>query len=384
MSQEATRNGSQAEPRPSFLKTLHSIKIGGGSETDVKVPRRELAFMLRSLATLVENGISLRNSIATLEREKSLKKYAHMLATLRRRVDAGESFSAAMAEFPVIFNTLVVNQVRTGERSGSIPETLIRIADQVESGNELRRKIIKQLSYPAVVCVAGSAVVTFMLIFVIPQFEETYKKTRVPLPLATKGLIAVGNVAAQYGWIAPIVVIGSLWAFSRARRNRRFAAAMDRGVLRLPVLGQWARDIAVYQFIDVLSVMMESGFKLVDALAVSVDSIANSAVRHSVEDLRSAVTRGERLSRELERHGDMFPPIVSQLVIVGEKTGNLSKSTRYIRAHLRTEIERKAETMVAALEPILTIGMALAIGGILLAIYLPMFGMVDTIDQKGP
>ena len=149
--------------------------------------------------------------------------------------------------------------------------------------------------------------------------------------------------------------------------------------MRTPAIGPWLRDIAVLQFVEVLGAMMESGFKVVDALGVSVDSIGNLAMRQSVEQLRLAVVRGERLSREIDKHGDIFPPIVSQLVIVGEQTGNLAKSTRHVREHLRRDIERRAEVCIGAIEPFLTIGMAMAMCGILLAIYLPMFGMVDAV-----
>jgi type IV pilus assembly protein PilC len=155
---------------------------------------------------------------------------------------------------------------------------------------------------------------------------------------------------------------------------------MDRAILHMPLLGHWFRDLAVLQFMDVLGILLDSGYTVVEALGSSADAISNMAVKKSVQGLRDAVTRGERFSRELDKQGDLFPPVVSQLVIIGEKTGNLAKSTAFIRVHLRREIERTTNILVGTIEPILTIGMACVIGGILLAIYLPMFDMISAMN----
>ena len=151
----------------------------------------------------------------------------------------------------------------------------------------------------------------------------------------------------------------------------------------IPANKKWFRDLAVLQFMDVLGVLLDSGYTVVEALSNSVEAISNCAVKQSVSSLRDAVTRGERFSRELDKQGDLFPPVVSQLVIVGEKTGNLSKSTAFIREHLRREIERSTNIMVGTIEPILTIGMACMIGVILLSIYLPMFDMIGAMNGGG-
>jgi len=383
MQHASTQTANASAGSLSWLTKLHSIKLGGGSDK-VKLKRRDLSFILGNLATLVENGVSLPKALATLAQERSLQRFSGLIDTLRRKVEMGESFSTALGAYPDTFNSLIVNQIRVGERSGTIGETLLRITTQLEQANQLRAKIIKRLSYPMIVVVAGMLVITFMLVFIIPVFEETYNKARLPLPTSTKILIAAGDAVTKYGLAFPAVAFAVVIGYTRLRRNPMLAYKMDRIVLRLPILGEWLRDVAVLQFTEVLHTMMESGFKLIDALAVSTDSIGNCAVRRSVQRLQEAIRRGERLSRELDRHGDMFPPVVSQLVIVGEQTGKLSKATGHIREHLRKQIERKAELAVATIEPFLTIGMAVGIGLILLAIYTPMFGMVDVVDTSGP
>jgi len=372
-----TAANSSAATRPGLLGLvgkLHQIKLGGDKGPRVK--RRDLAYLLRNVSTLVENGLSLPRALATLARERSLKRHAAMIDSIRRHIEAGESFSGALARFPGVFNDLMVQQVRVGERAGTVAETLDRLAGQIETANQLKAKIIKRLSYPAIVFTAGVLVVAFMLLYVVPQFEETFRKARVPLPGPTRLLMAVGSWVTAYGWLLPAGVVAIVVFIRRLRRREACALWMDRKALRLPLVGHWLRDIAVLQFMDVMGNMMESGFKVIDALSLSVRSIGNRAVSGAVAGLRSAVERGERLSHELEKHGDLFRPLVSQLVIVGEQTGQLGKSTRRVREHLRSEIERKADNMVGLLEPMLTIGLALAIAAILLAMHMPMFGMV--------
>jgi type IV pilus assembly protein PilC len=381
------RSTTISKPQPNAVmgvfEKLHNIKLGGGPG-EARIKRRDLAFILSNISTLLENGLSLTRALQTLARERSLSRYSGMLDQIRRRMEVGETFSSALAGYPGAFNELLVSQVRVGERSGTLASTLCRIAQQIEQANDMKQKIWKKLSYPIIVTVAGLAVILFLLMYVVPQFEATYKQAKIPLPLVTRFLMAFGKGLVAHGWWLALVLAFGIFAIRRARRNPVFAGRMDRGLMRLPLFGRWLRDIAVLQFMEVLGVMMESGFKLVDALTAASTAVKNQAMRACIEQLRAAVTRGEKLSTELDRNAELFPPVVSQLVIVGEQTGNLSKATGYVREHLRKQIERQAEWMVGMLEPLLTIGMAIAIGIILLAIYMPMFGMIDAVEGPKP
>lgn len=367
-----------------WLARLHSIKLGGGGSNPAtrKTPRRDLLFIVSNLATLVGNGLSLPKALATLATEQSLRQHADMLESIRRKVEAGESFSAALAAYPGTFNELMVYQVRVGERSGTVAEALVRISEQLEKHNKIRSVVIKRLSYPLVVVVAGVLVVGFMLGYIVPVFQETYEKAHIPLPFITRLLMAVAAVLASYGWMIPLLVVGLVFAWRRARASAVWGPKVDRMLLRLPIVGSWFRDVAVLQFIDVLGTMLDSGFKVVDALGPAAGSVRNAAVRKAVEQLKAAVTRGERLSRELERHAALFPPVISQLVIVGEQTGKLAQTARQVSEHLERQIERKTDVMVGTIEPVLTVGLATSIGFVLLAIYLPMFDMINVIGTK--
>jgi type IV pilus assembly protein PilC len=344
-----------------------------------KLKDRDLVFILRNLSTLTESGVSLPKALGTLAEEKALEKHRDMLQSIRRHLENGETFSAALAHFEATFDTVMVNQIKVGEHAGTLGETLTTIARHREESNRLRAEIIKKMAYPVLLVVMGSAVITFLLTYVIPVFEETYRKAHVALPFITRLLIGVGEAAKGYGWMVLALIAGTTILVIQLRKRADLAYKMDLNILRMPVLGNWLRDIAVLQLMEVLGSLLDAGYTLAEALGEAGQAVRNRAIRKSARDLQNAVRRGEKFSRELERHGETFPPIVSQLVIVGEQTGTLTKATSHIRDHLQREIERKANLFVGTIEPTLTIGLAAAIAAILMAIYLPMFDMINTI-----
>jgi type IV pilus assembly protein PilC len=350
-----------------------------GKSEPQKLKTRDLVFILRNLATLTESGVSLPKALGTLAEEKALDKHRDMLQAIRRHLENGESFSTALAHFGVVFDTVMVNQIKVGEHSGTLNETLTTIARHREDSHRLRAEITRKLAYPILLVVMGTAVITFLLTYVIPVFEETYESAHVPLPFITRLLIAVGGAAKSYGWIALGLVAVGVIVLRQLRKRADLAHKMDARILQMPVFGNWLRDIAVLQLMEVLGSLMEAGYTLAEALGEAAQAVSNRAIRHSVRNLQNAVRRGEKFSRELERHGETFPPIVSQLVIVGEQTGTLTRATSHIRDHLQREIERKTNLFVGTIEPTLTISLAAAIAAILMAIYLPMFDMVNTI-----
>ncbi len=344
-----------------------------------KLKDRDLVFILRNLSTLTQSGVSLPKALSTLAEEKALEKHREMLHSIRRQLESGVAFSSALAHFGAVFDAVMVNQIKVGEHSGTLGDTLITIARHYEDAHRLQSEIVRKLAYPVMLVVMGFAVITFLLTYVIPVFKKTYDDAHVSLPFITKLLIAVGAFAKGYGLIIVGLVVVAVVVVRQLRKRADFAFKMDGAILRMPLLGHWLRDMAVLQFMEILGSLMEAGYNLAEALGEAGQAVGNRAIRQSVRDLQNAIRRGEKFSRELEHHGDTFPPIVSQLVIVGEQTGTLTRATNHIRDHLKYEIERKTNIFVGAIEPALTIGLAAAIAAILLAIYLPMFDMVNTI-----
>lgn len=298
---------------------------------------------------------------------------------LQRRIESGELFSNALGQVDEAFDRTTIARIRVGERSGKLPESLEQIADQRENASKIRETVGKKLAYPVVLTVIGSGVIAFLLGYVVPVFEETYAAAKAPLPGITKFMILVGDLTQQGWWIATIVLALGAVGFSQLMKHEPFRQWFDRSVLQIPVVGDWLAEIALLRLMETLGSLMESGFTLVESLEESVDAMSNHAVKSSVRSLLIAVQRGERFSREVERQSQLFPPMVSQLVIVGEQTGRLVEATRRIRSLLEERITRKTTVAVGVIEPVLTISLAAAIAVILLAIYLPMFDMVRAV-----
>lgn len=347
-----------------------------GTRAARKIPRATLAYLFRNLATLLDNGVPLTKSLNTVIREQSLKKYHDLLDTMRRHVEVGNSLSSAMLEYPATFSEVLINQMRAAERSGTLAGTLDQVSKQMEKSSNIRSQILRKLTYPAVLLVAGTAAISFLLVFVVPLFKKTYDDIGMPLPWITRALLVAGQVASRYGWLLLLVLIGLPVSLPWIRRNPAAALAIDRTILRLPGFGSWVRGISVLQFMEVFGNMLQSGFTVAESLRVSARVVRNRVLRSGIEELQAAVLRGERFSRELDRLNELFPPVVSQLITVGEQTGNLPRVVEHIADYLRRQTERFTAVLVATIEPVLTISLAAIIACILLGIYLPMFDMI--------
>lgn len=365
-----------------LIDRLRNTKFGDDIQDPARfqMKPRVLTSLIRNLVMLLENGLSLPKALATLADEQSLRKYSWMLHGIRRHLETGDSFSTCLARYPRTFTEIIIAQIEVGEKSGTMVDTLKRISTQFERSGDVRKKILKRLSYPAMIMLAGAGLVVFMMTIVVPEFKAVFEESGSSLPWITQFVSSTSQFTFDWGWLVVLVVIAAFVLFRQLRRRVSFATRTDRMFLRIPVLGLWIRDYAVLQFIDTAGVMMDAGFVPVEAIESSVAAVRNMAVRNVVSRLAAAIRRGERLSTELANYPEMFPPTVSQLVVVGEQTGNLSSATQGVRAHLREQLESRIDTAVTMIEPILTLGLALLIGCIVMAIYMPMFGMLEAME----
>ena len=358
----------------SIFRSLHQIKIGNDPTCSLK--RKDQILFFRNLTTLVQNGVSLSQALQTICEDRGLQRYNDILARISLAVSSGQSFSSALRQFPAAFNATLISQIEVGEKSGAIDQSLVRITEQLERSSNQISYILKKLAYPAILLVAGIGSVTFMLLHVIPTFKTMYDDAGASLPAVTQLLIDVSQFLTDY-WVTLAVVTAFFVVLTYfALQNDSSRLWIDRTLIRLPLVGDWFRSFAILQFADVLGNLMESGFTLAEALPPAGRAISNRFVRQRILRLYTAVRRGERFSESLDREGDLFPPVVSQLVIVGERTGRLVPITRQIRSHVRRDVESRTDALVATIEPTLTILLAAAVGGILLAVYLPMFDLI--------
>lgn len=357
-----------------LLESLHSIKFG--SDPSRKFRRKDLILFLRNVTTLVHNGVSLLHALETIARDDSLKRYRVIVGAIARDIKSGKSLSEGMKAFPLAFSENLIHQIQIGERAGTLDKALARITLQLERATGQYSLLIKKLTYPAILLVAGIASVSFMLVSVIPTFEELYADSGATLPGITQFLIDCSAFIRANGMLIVGVLVGAAFGCVAVWKNSVSRMWIDRQCLRLPLIGNLFRNFAILQFSDVIANLMESGFTLADSLPPAIRAIGNRYVRYRIQGLYAAIRRGERFSQSLHRESDLFPPVVNQLVIVGEQTGRLADVTREIRGHMHKDVEAKTSAMVGALEPLLTAVLACAVGGILLAVYLPMFDLI--------
>ncbi len=329
---------------------------------------------------LLENGLSLPKSLSSLAADRSSRKYRHVLLKLRMTIEAGDLLSTAMERYPRTFNKMQVQQIRIGERSGSLEKALARVCEQMERKVALKKRIVKKVSYPILISIAGAGLMIFMCVVVVPEFETVYSSSGVDLPTVTRVVTAISRTVLNYYWtVIPVVgCIATIWWFMRSRPS--LSRKMDNAFLYIPMVGPWLRDIAVLQFAEGVSSMVECGYTPVDAVQVAVDCIGNREVKAAGERIRRSVQRGEKLSSELTKNERFFPPTLCQLIAVGEQSGNFPKAMRGTCEHLRERLETRIDASVGLLEPMLTIGLAIAIGGIVLSIYTPMFHMFEVLE----
>jgi type IV pilus assembly protein PilC len=363
------------------LRKLHSIEFGGPKHGDsTRIKPAALSDLLRLLLMLIENGLTLPKALKSLAADRSTKKYSQLLTQLRSTIENGGLLSKAMEHYPRTFTPMQVQQIRMGECSGMLEQSLTRVCEQLERSVAIRKRIIKKVSYPALITLAGAGLMVFMCVVVVPEFETVYSGSGVELPVVTQVVTGVSRLLLTWGWaFIPGVLIAAI-CWMAARSQPTMARQMDSFFLRLPLVGPWLRDVAVLQFAEAISSMVESGYKPVDAVKVAAECVRNREVKAAVESVQRGVERGEKLSFELEKHERFFSATLCQLVGVGEQSGDFAKAMRGTCAHLRERLETRIDTTVGLLEPTLTIGLAILIGGIVLSIYTPMFHMFEVLE----
>ncbi|GAA5510533.1 type II secretion system F family protein [Novipirellula caenicola] len=365
-----------------LLRKLHSIEVGGKKKPgdSTRIPPVPLADLLRLLLMLLENGLSLPKALASLAADRSSARYRSVLVRLRMTIEAGGLLSDAMQRYPRTFTAMQVQQIRIGEKSGSLEKAMRRVCEQLERSVALKKRIIKKVSYPVLITVAGAGLMIFMCVVVVPEFETVYSSSGVDLPVVTQVVTGMSRQVIHNGWLVVPFCITLVALLSIIRSRPKLARMADALLLKLPLVGPWLRDVAVLQFVEGMSSMVECGYTPADAVGVAVECVRNREVRASVDQVRRSVLRGERLSKQLGNHDHFFSATLCQLVAVGEQSGDFPKALRGACEHLRERLETRIDASVGLLEPTLTILLAVAIGGIVLSIYTPMFHMFEVLE----
>lgn len=338
-----------------------------------------LTAFFSNTATLLKAGVPLIKALEALVSDEVFARSVPTFDSLIRDIRAGASFSIALSRHPVCFSPMIVGLVRASEASGTLTAALERIAQNIETRRESRAQVRKALAYPTIVTVLGTAAVGFLMAFVVPVFEETYEKANMPLPAITVILIAISSVVAKTWWIAIITLISLALLYRHGRTHPRVQAARDRLLLRIPLVGPVFRTVVIGRFVQSFGSLLAAGVSIKESLALTERVVQNSEYAQMVRELRLAVTRGEGIGRKLGEYRDLVPPLLTQIITLGEQSGELGSLLSQAGHYIEKDLKRRTQQMSMLVEPVVTVAMAAAVGTVALAIYLPIFDMFKQV-----
>ena len=336
-----------------------------------RVSSSELAVATRQLSTLVGSGIPLVGALSALIDQVENQAFKTVWSTVKQRVNEGAGFGDALAGHPKVFNNLYVSMVRAGESSGALDVVLNRLADFTENQAELRSKIVGTMVYPIVMVIISLVVVGILFMFVIPKISQIFEAQRVALPLPTQIMIGLSNFAIDW-WAAMIPAVIGVWIlFRRYIKSEKGKPKWDRFMLQVPVFGPLVRMIAITRFSKTLGTLIGSGVPLLTAFDIVKAVVQNSVLMKVIESAREAVKEGDSISAPLKRSGE-FPPIVTHMIAVGEKSGQLEQMLNNIARSYDVQVNTRLQAMMSLLEPILLVFMGVGAAFIVFSILLPM------------
>ncbi len=349
-----------------------SIQFGTGITT------RDIVIFTRQFATMINSGLPLVQSLDILAEQTENSALAKVLREVLYDVESGHTLAAAIGKHPKVFTELFVNMVAAGEAGGILDTILLRLATFLEKNDALIRKIKGAMVYPSVIfSVAGMAIV-ILLIFVIPTFQTMFESAGIPLPLPTRIVIAMSQFLQDFWWALIIGIVGGAFGIRAIYATPGGQLAIDRMMLGMPILGDLQRKAAVARFTRTLGTLVSSGVSILEGLEITAKTAGNRVIHDAVMSSRTSIAGGETIAGPLKESG-VFPPMVVQMINVGEQTGGLDSMLTKIADFYDDEVDAAVEVLLAAMEPIMIVVLGVVVGGMIVAMYLPIFDMINAV-----
>jgi type IV pilus assembly protein PilC len=368
--------------REQQLTPLEVKKQGRGLNIELtakKVKFKELAVFSRQFATMINSGLPILRALAILADQSSNPELAKTLTAIRTDVEQGASLSVAMGKHPKVFNDLYVSMVRSGETGGSLDNTLLRLADMLEKEVKLRGKIKSAMTYPVAVVGLVVLLMTAMLLFVVPQFKSIYGQLGGTLPLPTRVLLSISDAFKKYWYVVLIGVFVGRFFFRRWKATPKGRESVDAAKLRTPVFGPLFHKTALARFSSTLSMLLRSGVPILQALDIVSETVNNKVIAKAVVDVQGSVREGESMAKPLAKH-KVFPPMVVQMIAVGEETGQVDTMLEKVAAFYEQEVEASVDALTSLIEPLMIAIIGGAVGAAVIALYMPMFNIIKLIQ----
>jgi type IV pilus assembly protein PilC len=343
-----------------------------------KVKQRSIAIFTRQLATMIDAGLPLVQSLEILSSQQEHKIFKNILREIREEVEGGSTFAGALKKHPATFNDLYTNLVVAGEEGGILDNILTRLANYIEKAEALKKKVKSALVYPSVIVGVAIIVVMILMIFVIPVFEQMFEGAGQTLPLPTLVVVVISKFVRKYIYIVIPAIILLFYLFKKYHQTEGGKAVLDRLLLKLPVFGPLFQKIAVARFSRTLGTLVNSGVPILDGLNIVSKTAGNKTIETAIMNARASIREGETIADPLGR-SNIFPPMVIQMIAVGESTGALDSMLSKIAEFYEEEVDVAVTNLTSLLEPLLMIFLGVVIGGVVIAMYLPIFQMASAV-----
>lgn len=367
-------------------KELVPVSITEDKKNDVlqflpffgKVKQGDLVLFTRQLSSMLSSGLTLIKSLQILQEQMNGRAMFDVINSIVSDIEEGKNFSSAIAKYPEIFSQIYVSIIKSAESSGLLDTALSRMADNLEKQVKLRNTIRGALMYPAIVIVLMIGVVGILMVVVIPQLSGLYKSLNVSLPFATKVVVGLSDFTVKF-W--PFIIVGlvlGIFLFRRWHHTEPGKLVMDNLVLKIPVFGPLVKELLLTEFSRTLSLLIGSGTLVVDSLVQTADTLGNIHYRNAVIDVAKRVENGVTIGDALLTY-PLFPPILIQLVKIGEQTGKLDETLMKASEYFETETDQTVKTLTTALEPFIMITLGLGVAFLLIAVITPIYSIIAEI-----
>ncbi len=357
--------------------TLTAHKQGGGLPTFFGgVNLGDLTNFTRQLATMINSGLPLTDSLQILQKQTEKPKLGEVIRSIAEDIQGGSTFAESLSKHDDLFSQAYINVVRAGESSGTLDQVLTNLANTLEKDRDFQGKVKGAFIYPVIILFAMLLVSSIILIFVVPKLTQLYTDLKITLPLPTRILIGVSDFATHFWWLVILIMVAAFWLLRRYRKTPQGALFIDRISLKIPIMGKLNRDTSLTELTRTLGALVGAGVPILEALKISANVASNALHRQAVSRASTLVEKGTTLSKALSVD-DTFPPIIPQMVSVGEETGKMDDVLNKVSHYYELEVENQVKNLTTALEPMIMIVLGIMVAALVISIILPIYNITS-------
>lgn len=381
MPEKLQRKGSTPKPEPEAAAAMAGATVAKKRWRRARIKAKVLVQFTTQLATLQNAGLPIVRCLRILATQQRIGPFRDAVSNVADDVEGGDSLSVAFGKHPEYFDSLYLNMVKAGEAGGILDQILERLASFAEKAEAIRGKIKGALTYPVVVIGFAVLIVAGVMVFIVPKFEEVFRQMNVEMPALTQALLVVARFFQKWWWTIGLALVLLYVGFIFGLRAYGFRKVVHRFQLKVPVFGELLKKTVVARFARTFGTLLGAGVPILEALTIIRDATSNLVVGEALEDVHKNIKQGETITRPMQESG-VFDDIVVNMVDVGEQSGNLDRMLMKVADAYEREVDDSVNTLFKVIEPMLIIGLAAVVGTIVVALFLPILKVMDTLSQQ--